>query len=113
MPEFCDESKALIKKIIQTAATLEILEADLRNRFAMTVYYEFDEDRAVYEDGHRRTKNMTLKSSSVTMPLPPGLNEAGEPDKHTVSIRATPGADGASKVEQRPEPPPKPPKAES
>lgn len=108
MPEFCNESKALIKKIIQAAATLEILEADLRDRFAMTVYYEFEEDRALYEDGRRRTKNMVLKSSSVSMPLPAGLNDVPEGEV----VRASLGPDGASKVEQRPQPPPMPPKAE-
>lgn len=108
MPEFCDESKLLIKRIIEAAAKLEILEADLRDRFAMTVYYEFDEDRAVYEDGHRRTKNMVLKSSSVTMPLPAGLGDVQDSEV----VRASLGADGAARVEQRPQPPPKPPKAE-
>ena len=109
MPEFCDESKLLIKRIIEAAAKLEILEADLRDRFAMTVYYEFEENRAVYEDGHRRTKNMVLQSSSVTMPLPAGLSDVQDSEV----IRASPGSDGASRVEQRPQPPPKPPKADS
>lgn len=95
MPEFCDESKALIKRVIEAAAKLEILEADLRDRFAMTVYYEFEENRAVYEDGHRRTKNMVLKSSSVSMPLPAGLNEVPEGEVVRVSL----GPDGASKAE--------------